>query len=188
MMCVGKRGRLRHMLVCFPTPKAKKGKRVGGREFAIIRPNHGTRLRPQCAWKSGAPARAPQGGGEPRGPRHRPDAQPSAVTGFPNVSTTTRTKKPSVQEVPRMVGKDNQKPHIRIHRMSSSSMEKQQKLFYTEEPDSSNPISPASPGTRRPSTSETPYQLGNYGPGCDGTRGREAAHRPPRGVGPVAGP
>ena len=43
-----------------------------------------------------------------------------------------------------MVGKDNQKPHIRIHRMSSSSMEKQQKLFYTEEPDSSNPISPAS--------------------------------------------
>ena len=50
----------------------------------------------------------------------------------------------TVQEVPRMVGKDNQKPHIRIHRMSSSSMEKQQKLFYTEEPDSSNPISPAS--------------------------------------------
>ena len=121
---------------------------MGGREFAIIRPNHGTRLRPQCAWKSGAPARAPRGGGEPRGPRHRPDAQPSAVTGFPNVSTTTRAAAPksypTAQEVPRMVGKDNQKPHIRIHRMSSSSMEKQQKLFYTEEPDSSNPISPAS--------------------------------------------
>ena len=59
-----------------------------------------------------------------------------------------------------MVGKDNQKPHIRIHRMSSSSMEKQQKLFYTEEPDSIQSHFSSQPAARRPSTSKTPYQLG----------------------------
>ena len=59
-----------------------------------------------------------------------------------------------------MVGKDNQKPHIRIHRMSSSSMEKQQKLFYTEEPDCIQSHFSSQPAARRPSTSKTPYQLG----------------------------
>ena len=177
-MCVGKRGRLRHVLVCFPTPKGQNGKRVGGREFAIIGPNHGTRLRPQCAWKSGAPARAPREGGEPRGPCHRPDAQPSAVNGFPNVSTTTRTKKP-IRSGSTKDGRERQPktPHPHPPDVQFLNGKTAKAILHRGTRFIQSHFS-SQPAARRPSTSETPYQLGSYGPGCDGTKGREAAHRP----------
>ena len=163
MMCVGKRGRLGMCLSAFPhqKPKRQTGGWAGVCHYQT-QPRYPVEASMRMEIRR--PRTGPTGRGSPRGPRHRPDAQPSAVTGFPNVSTTTRAAAPksypTAQEVPRMVGKDNQKPHIRIHRMSSSSMEKQQKLFYTEEPDCIQSHFSSQPAARRPSTSKTPYQLG----------------------------
>ena len=125
-MCVGKRGRLGICVSAFPhqRPKWQTGGWAGVCHYQT-QPRYPVEASMRMEIRR--PHAGPRGG-EPRGPRHRPDAQPSAVTGFPNVSTTTRAAAPksypTAQEVPRMVGKENQKLHIRIHRMTSSSMEK----------------------------------------------------------------
>ena len=154
--------------------------RVGGWEFAIIEPNYGTRLRPRFAdppWK----ASRPRAGSlcptqQPRNPRNPPGATAEGWMVFHAKLQQPGRRNPSVQEAPRIVGKDNHKLHIRKNpRRSGFPREKSPMGFYAGKPDPTNPKRRTAQ-TRRPSTSEPPYSLGRNEPGCDGTT---AAKQPP---------
>ena len=111
-----------------------------------------------------------------RNPRRTPDAPAAGCQVFCTKLQQPGRRNPSVQEASGMIGMITiNSTSAGTHRRSSSPMEKSPVGFYAGEPDPSKTQHQASQA-RRPSTSESPYQLGRNEPGCDGTT---AAKQPP---------
>ena len=162
---------------------------MGGREFAIIRPNHGTRLRPQCAWKSGAPARAPRGGGAPgaRGTAPTPSLRLSLdfQTYLQQPGRLLQRAIPPPRKYQGWSGKITKNPTSASTGCPVPQWKNSRSCFTRRNQIASNPISPAS--QRQEDRAHLRHPT-NWGLWTGLRRDQRTRSRPPRRVGPVAGP